>query len=343
MKSRLHTAQLDLRIPAPQRGELPRLFNRGLKQIAASGAGPANNGKWMPSARAPLSLKESNMYDCIIIGTGVAGISAALTLKARGKSFLLLGSPSLSSKISAAELINNYPGLPAISGDAFRQALSAHLQSSGIEITPAQVTGVYDMGDHFGVLCASSSFEAKTIILATGVEAVKPIEGELEFLGRGVSYCATCDGMLYKGKKIVVVCTSKFMEDEVEYLSSLAAEVTFVPLYKGAEVEGANINYINDMPRAIKGDMRVRRVVFGKIEVECDGVFMLKTALAPSALVPGLKSREGHVEVDRQCRTNLSGLFAAGDCTGRPYQYAKAAGEGNVAAHSVCDYLSGKK
>ena len=133
------------------------------------------------------------------------------------------------------------------------------------------------------------------------------------------------------------------MEDDAEYLSSLAAEVTFVPLYKGAEVEGANINYINDMPRAIKGDMRVRRVVFGKIEVECDGVFMLKTALAPSALVPGLKSREGHVEVDRQCRTNLSGLFAAGDCTGRPYQYAKAAGEGNVAAHSVCDYLSGKK
>lgn len=280
------------------------------------------------------------MYDCIIIGTGVAGISAALTLRARGKSFLLLGSPSLSSKIGAAELINNYPGLPAISGDAFRQALSVHLQSSGIEITPAQVTGVYDMGDHFGVLCASSSFEAKTIILATGVEAVKPIEGELEFLGRGVSYCATCDGLLYRGKNIVVVCTSKAMEEEAEYLASLASSLTFVPLYKGASLSGGNVTVITGMPVAIRGSQRVESVEFRDRVVPCDGVFMLKSAIAPSALVPGLNAEGGHVVVDRSCRTNLGGLFAAGDCTGRPYQYAKAVGEGNVAAHSVCDYLA---
>ncbi len=282
------------------------------------------------------------MYDCIIIGTGAAGVSAALTLRARGKNFLLMGSASLSSKLSAPESVGNYPGLPSIEGAELKAAFSRHLAAAGINITAKQVTGVYDMGGYFGVLCGQESFEASTVILATGVEAVKPIPGELQFLGRGVSYCATCDGLLYKGKNIVVVCTSKAMEDEAEYLASLASSVVYAPLYKGAEVKGDNVRYINDMPRSIEGGMRAERVVFSKETVPCDGVFMLKSALAPSALVPGLKADGGHVAVDRQCRTNLAGLFAAGDCTGRPYQYAKAVGEGNVAAHSVCDYLAEK-
>lgn len=283
------------------------------------------------------------MYDCIIIGTGAAGISAALTLKARGKSFLFIGSKSLSAKISAAEKINNYPGIPSASGNELKISFLNHLNAAGIQITAAQVTGVYDMGGHFGVLCGQDSYEAKTVILATGVESVRPVPGELEFLGRGVSYCATCDGLLYKGKKIVVVCTSKDMEDEAEYLASLASEVVFAPLYKDVALKGKNVRCINDMPKAIEGGKRVERVVFRDEVVPCDGVFMLKSAIAPSALVPGLKTEGGHVVVDRQCRTNLSGLFAAGDCTGRPYQYAKAAGEGNVAAHSVCEFLSAQK
>ncbi len=283
------------------------------------------------------------MYDCIIIGTGAAGVSAALTLKARGKSFLLMGTPSLSAKINAAEKISNYPGLISVSGAQLKAAFSDQLKAEGIEITPAQVTGVYDMGGHIGVLCGQQSYEAKTVILATGVETVKPVAGELEFLGRGVSYCATCDGMLYKGKKIAVICTSKGMEDEAEYLSSLASEVYFVPLYKDAALKGENVHYIKDMPQAIEGGMRVERVVFRKTTVEVDGVFMLKSSMAPSALVPGLKSEGGHVAVDREMRTNIAGVFAAGDCTGRPYQYAKAVGEGNVAAHSVCDFLAERK
>ena len=280
------------------------------------------------------------MYDCIVIGTGAAGVSAALTLKARGKNFVLLGSKNLSSKIEAAEEINNYPGLPAISGKGLKVALLNHLQSCGIAVTPAQVTGVYAMGESFSVLTDGQSYEGKTVILATGVESVKPVAGELEFLGRGVSYCATCDGLLYKGKKIVAVSTSPAFEEEVEYLSSLASSVVFVPLYKGAGLSAQNIQTVTDMPRAIEGDMRVRRVVFAKQTVECDGVFLLKEAIAPSALVPGLKTEGGHVSVSRDCSTNLKGLFAAGDCTGRPYQYAKAVGEGNVAAHSVCEFLS---
>ena len=113
-----------------------------------------------------------------------------------------------------------------------------------------------------------------------------------------------------------------------------------MPLYKGASLSGGNVTVITGMPVAIRGSQRVESVEFRDRVVPCDGVFMLKSAIAPSALVPGLKSEGGHVAVDRACRTNLGGLFAAGDCTGRPYQYAKAVGEGNVAAHSVCDYLA---
>lgn len=143
------------------------------------------------------------MLDCIIVGSGIAGISAALTLKANGKNFMLLGSPDLSVKISRAECIRNYPGLSSVTGREFARALKKQLAEAEISVTDERVSGVYAMGGKFAVLTQSGvSFESKTVILATGVESVKRLEGEEEFLGRGVSYCATCDGFLYKGKTI---------------------------------------------------------------------------------------------------------------------------------------------
>ncbi|MGN0814731.1 MAG: NAD(P)/FAD-dependent oxidoreductase [Candidatus Coproplasma sp.] len=280
------------------------------------------------------------MYDCIIIGTGAAGVSAALTLRARGVNFLWLGSKNLSNKISSAEKIKNYPGLASVSGRELRDAFSAQIAEEGIDITQARVNGVYATGNSYSVLCGNDVYEGRTVILATGVEAVRPIAGEEQFVGRGVSYCATCDGFLYKGKKIAVVCTSKGMEEEVEYLASVADEVYLVALYKGVEISRGNVTVVKEMPAAIEGRMRAEKLVFKDRELAVDGVFMLKEAVAPSTLVPGLKSENGQVVCDRACATNLDGLFAAGDCTGRPYQYAKAVGEGNVAAHSVVEYLA---
>jgi thioredoxin reductase (NADPH) len=186
-------------------------------------------------------------------------------------------------------------------------------------------------------------FEAKTVIIATGVEAVKPIPGELEFVGRGVSYCATCDGFLYKGKTIGVLCTTKDLEHEIEYLADLAEKVYLIPLYKNVELKAENVEIIQRKPKAIEGGMKAEKLVFEDREVAVDGIFMLKQAVAPSVLLYGLNTEEGHIIVDRACRTNLPGCFAAGDCTGRPYQYVKAAGEGNVAAHSAVEYLAGNQ
>lgn len=278
------------------------------------------------------------MWDCIIIGSGVAGVSAALTLKANGKEFLLLGSPELSGKISRAERISNYPGLSAVSGAQFCEALKNQLKEADIRVTDERVTGVYAMNGFFTALTESgASFEGKTVILATGVEAVKPIPGEAEFVGRGVSYCATCDGFLYKGKTIAVVCTSARFYHEAQYLASLAGKVYFVPLYKGEKELGNNAEIILKKPLRIEGGRRVEKLVFEGREVAVDGIFFLKESVSPAVLVGGLETEAGHVRVNRDMSTNLKGLFAAGDCTGRPYQYAKAAGEGNIAAHSVCD------
>ncbi len=281
------------------------------------------------------------MYDCIILGTGVAGISAALTLKALKRDFLLVGNKGLSGKVASAEKIKNYPGLPEVSGGAFRDALSAQLAGEGIAVTEGRATGIYDAEGGFFVACGQEVYEARTIILATGVETVKPIVGEKEFVGRGVSYCATCDGFLYRGKVIAVVCASKEEEHEAELLADYAAKVYLFALYKDCGVEGKNIEKIVGIPKRIKGEGKVSSVEYSGGEIEVDGVFMLKDAACDS-LYSALEVKEGAVVADRNMATNVAGIFAAGDCTGRPYQYAKAAGEGNVAAHSVNAWLNRK-
>ena len=287
------------------------------------------------------------MVDCIIVGSGVAGISAALTLKANGKSLLIFGSPELSEKIAKAEMIRNYPGLSGVTGEQFVSALKAQLVDEKIEIKNEKVGGVYAMKDKFTVLTNDqTAYESRTVILACGVESVKQIDGEESFLGRGVSYCATCDGFLYKGKTIAVFCTSKRLEHEIEYLADIAAKVYLIPMYKDVKVNRDNVEIIRKMPQKIDGAKRVEKISFAVApsqsipkDIPIDGIFMLRECVSPAILVGGLQMQDGHVVVDRNMSTNFSGCFAAGDCTGRPYQYAKAAGEGNVAAHSVSKYV----
>ena len=279
------------------------------------------------------------MVDCLIIGSGPAGISAALTLQANGKTFQMFGSKSLSVKITKAEKIHNYPALTDVSGEEFAAALTKQLDAAGIEIVEERVGGVYAMKEKFIVTAGQNSYEGKTVILATGVENASPIEGEEEFLGRGVSYCATCDGFLYKDKTIAIVCTSKRLEHEIEFLLGIAKKAYVVPLYKGLGIHAENAEIIIKKPQKITGGLRVDAFHIGDRELKVDGVFLLKENVSPSALVGGLETEKGHVVVDSAAKTNLKGLFAAGDCTGRPYQYAKAVGEGNIAAHAVSEYL----
>lgn len=281
------------------------------------------------------------MYDCIIIGTGPAGLSAALNLKTYKKSFVWFGSKSLSDKVRKAEKITNYPGFPELTGQELFAHFEDHIQSAGLEITEKTVTNVMSTGNYYMVLADNEIYEAKTLILAMGVMTAKLLKGEDELLGRGVSYCATCDGMFYKDKEIAVLCNDPKYEHEVEYLADLAAKVTYFPLFSDSQVKKENVTISKDFPVEVNGIDRVTGLTLKSGEIlSVDGVFCLRNAIALSKLIPELEIENGHIVVDRAQKTNLPGCFAAGDCTGRPYQYTKAVGEGNVAAHSCISYLA---
>lgn len=281
----------------------------------------------------------ADRVDIAIIGSGPAGLSAALNAKIRNKSFILFGSKSLSSKVQKAPKINNYLGFPGSSGDKLGEAFREHIKAMDIEITEERVNNVYAMGDYFALMVNDKTYEAKTVILATGVEFAKPLKGEFEYLGKGVGYCATCDAPLYKGKTVCIISSNAEGEGEANYVSELAAKVYYIPLYKGEYSLNDSIEVVKDVPVEVKGENKVSALVLKNREIETDGIFFLKDAIMPSQLVPGLKEEDGHVKVDRLMKTNIKGLFACGDCVGKPYQYIKAAGEGNIASLSAAEYL----
>ncbi len=284
------------------------------------------------------------MLDCIIVGTGPAGLSAALNLKKYNKEFVWFGTSRLSDKVIKAEKITNYPGLPEVSGPALFAAFDESRKRAGLEITEKTVTTIIQNKGSFMVLADNDMYEAKSLILCIGVMNAKLMEGEDRLLGRGLSYCATCDGQFYKGKKIAVISNDAKYEHEVEYLAELASEVIYLPTFKESSVKNENVVIRHETAVAVEGESRVEKLVLKNGEaLEVDGVFALRNAIVPDRLFPQLATEGGHVIVDRACKTNLPGCFAAGDCTGLPYQYAKAVGEGNVAAHSCITYLAEQK
>lgn len=279
-------------------------------------------------------------YDIAIVGSGPAGLSAALNAKIRNKSFIIFGDSNLSSKIEKAPKVNNYLGFTLGSGKDLLNSFKEHLDKMGIEIVNERINNIYSMGDYFTLMVNQKMYEARSVILATGTEYTRPLKGEEAFIGRGVGYCATCDAPLYKGKKVTIISYHEDGEEEANFVSELASEVFFIPMYKGDYKLNDNIKVIDGKPIEIVGDSKVSKVLFddGK-ELDTDGVFLLKNAVPPTQLVPGLEIEDGHIKVDRLMRTNIKGCFAAGDCVGKPYQYIKSAGEGNVAALSAVSYL----
>ena len=280
------------------------------------------------------------MFDVAIIGSGPAGISSAINCKIRNKSIVLFGQNELSHKVEISEKINNYPGLPNISGKELNAKMREHLDSMGIEITEERITGIYNMKGKFTLLANRKMFEARSVILCLGAETIKPLPNERELLGRGVSYCATCDGMLYKDKKIAVFCDNADGEEEVEYLSDLASEVYYSHKFT-SKIDKANVTHLDSRITAVIGDGKVSGIELADgSKLDVDGVFFIKQAVSADVLLNKLEVQNGSIVVDKNMKTSIDGCFAAGDCTGTPYQIAKAVGEGNIAAHSAVKYLS---
>lgn len=280
------------------------------------------------------------MYDAAIIGTGPAGLSAAINLKLHNKNFIWFGSHELSAKVGKSEKIANYPGVGVISGKELNESFLRQIDELGLEITEKMVTNIGSTRKCFMLLADNEIFEAKSVIFAVGAVAAKGLPGEERLLGHGVSYCATCDGFLYKDKTIAVFCSSKRYEHEVKYLAEIAAKVYFYASYADSEINLENVIKTEKPFKEVCGENKVDCVITTDGEkISVDGVFFLRDAVKPSTLLKGLETDGAHIVTDKNCQTNKKGCYACGDCTGRPYQLTKAVGEGNIAAHSLLEYL----
>lgn len=279
------------------------------------------------------------MYDVAIVGGGPAGIAAGINLSVRKLSFALFSQETASRKLVSAREIPNYPGLPGISGESLSEKLQKHLAEMGASALIKTIDHIYDMGDYYALTSGDEMWEAKSIILTTGVSAQKPLAGEEALIGRGVSYCATCDGMLYKGGHVAVIAYEDSAAEEAEYLSKIAS-VTYIPAKNGVR-EPEDISVLRGAkPVGIQADGRGVLIQTDINEIKADCAFIFRSAIAPGTLLAGLQTDEGHVVVARDLSTNLRGVFAAGDVTGLPYQIAKAVGEGATAGLSAAKYIS---
>jgi thioredoxin reductase (NADPH) len=297
------------------------------------------------------------MHDIAIVGGGPAGLSAALTAAARGKRVLLISNAAAHSPLARAARIDNYPGLPAVSGLDLLQAMASQAMEAGVELLGERVISIMPMDGRFALTTGNDVFDAGSVVLAIGTQAAEPLPGELEYLGRGVSYCATCDGTLYRGLRVVVYGLSGDAADEANFLADIGCDVTFISPGP-ADSLGASIEARIGRLTAIHGDKQAVGSVSYRLsngladddgsasgpthaegQIECQGVFVLRPAIAPATLVAGLETYQGGVVAGPGMATSIPGIFAAGDCVGKPFQIAKAVGEGAVAALSAVEYL----
>ncbi|MGI6712149.1 MAG: NAD(P)/FAD-dependent oxidoreductase [Bacillota bacterium] len=283
---------------------------------------------------------ENLKYDIGIIGCGPAGLSAALNASMRKKNFILLGTDFCSPKMHISPWIDNYLGEYHIPGRELREKFLNHIKKVGVEIINKRVNGVYSGDGEFLLQCGTEDVWAKTVIIASGVEYGGRIRGEDEYIGKGVSYCATCDGALFENKRVALLVYYREAFNEVKYLSEVCKEVILFPLYKGDIPEvPPNVIISKEEPLEIAGHDVVDQLITNKNTIAVDGVFLFREAVPPAQLVPGLETYEGFIKVNKNMETNIPGVFAAGDCTGRPFQLAKALGEGQVAALNAISYL----
>ena len=276
-------------------------------------------------------------YDLIVLGSGPAGLAAALAARGRDKSVLVIGNRWQDSPLARAELVENYLGMPGVTGAEMLERFTDQARRSGAEFVTGRAVSLMAYNG-FMVTVGSDFYQGKALILAPGVARAAKYPGEGEYLGRGVSYCATCDGMLYRDKDIVVVGRAKDAPHEANYLQSIGCRVTYVANTRPDGLDEA-IPFVKGGRLEVKGEQTVTALAVDETELPCAGVFILRDAVAPTDLLPQLETEKGVVKVDRAMATNVEGVFAAGDCTGAPLQIAKAVGEGHIAALSACEYL----
>ena len=280
------------------------------------------------------------MIDVAIIGSGAAGLSAAINCVARNRTAIVLGRKIETSMLYKAEKVENHLGMSGLTGKEMLESFLDHARRLQVEIKEGRVIQVLPMGKYFTLNFENEIFiEAKTVILATGVSKGKQITGESEYLGKGVSYCATCDGMLYRNKNVVLYSEIEEGIADANFLADICKTVTFVSKNKVQGNLKENIRIMEGKPVEVLGNDFVEAVKVNDDIIECDGTFFIKEAMPMDNLIPHLELQDNSVAVNRFMETNIKGVFACGDCTGWPYQVSNAIGEGLVAAQQADKFI----
>lgn len=279
----------------------------------------------------------------MVTGAGPAGLSAALNARVRNKSVAVVSRRLTSPSLEKAPWVDNYLGIERISGSELSGRFVEHARTAGAELIESDITGIFNLGDSFAALGSEREFSAKAVVIATGSVQEASIPGESELLGMGVSYCATCDGPLYKGKRVVVLGYTAHAIEEANFLAQICSEVTYVAA-RSIKAEdrpelAEGIRVLKKRVLGIRGENKVEEVELDGETIPADGVFVVRDSIPVERLLEGIEVADGAIVVDREMATNVPGVFAAGDCTGRPYQVAKAVGEGLVAGLSAARYI----
>ena len=278
------------------------------------------------------------MYDVVIVGSGPAGVSAALYLKRAKKDILLISKGE--GALKKADKIENYYGIERITGDELYKTGIRQVERLGVPIENDEVTNI-SFEQHFTITTVNSEFEAKNVIIATGTNRVTPnIKGVKEFEGKGVSYCAICDAFFYKDKDVAVVGDGNYAIHEANQLKNVANSVTI--LTNGSKMvqnrDAADFDIEEEKIREFRGDRSIEEVEFdNNKKKKIDGVFIaIGTATSTDlARKIGALVKNNNIVVNENMETTVKGLYACGDCTGGLLQVNKAVYEGAKAAVSI--------
>lgn len=301
-----------------------------------------------------------DFYDFIVIGAGAAGLTAAQYGARSGLETLLIDSQDAGGQALNIYSLENFPGFfPSVTGREFIENMQAQAKNFGAEIVRTKVLSIDKIKNKFVLETGSGQISAYTVLIATGAEHRKlNVAGEKEFYGRGVSYCATCDGPFFKDKKIVVVGGGDSALEEAVYLSSLSDKILIVHrrdefrAQKGIQQKikkNKNISVkMNATVEEIKGSDKVESVVLAdtltgeKTEIACDGVFIFVGMNPRTNLVATLKKDEGgYLITNYKMETYIPGLYAAGDVRAKPFrQLITAASDGAIAAHQAHKFVT---
>jgi len=304
---------------------------------------------------------EDKIYNLIIIGAGPAGLSASIYASRYGVEHKIVGA-LLGGQISETHKIDNYPGMEDMSGFEFSQKWGNHAKKYGVEILPELVEKINKENNIFSITLANKNIlHTKTIILATGTKKRKlNITGEKEFIGKGVSYCATCDGFFYKNKTVGVIGGSDSAATATLYLADLAEKVYLIYRKKELRAEPFWVNLIKNNKKIevlyetnvveILGEQKLEKIKLDKAhnnsnELNLDGLFIEAGSDPAVEYFSELEielDENGYIKIQKTGATNVLGIFAAGDITNGSDKFRQvitAASEGAIAARAVYNFL----